>query len=129
MRVIIVEDSPVVRDGLAQLIDQEEGVTEVTTASSVDDAGGLLSRTAFDLWILDFDLGDGTALDLLERKRSEDWPGTVAVLTKHSEEPIRDRCLEAGADCFYDKGGDLDRAIESLRSHLASATPSDAEPA
>lgn len=124
MRVIIVEDSPVVREGLAQLIDQEEGVTEVATASSVEGADGLLSRTAFDLWVLDFDLGDGTALDLLERKRSEGWPGTVAVLTKHSEEPIRDRCLEAGANCFYDKTGDLDRALTSLRSRIASASPS-----
>lgn len=127
MRVIIVEDSPVVRDGLSQLLNQEEGVTEVATASSVENADGLLSRTAYDLWILDFDLGDGTALDLLERKRQEGWPGTVAVLTKHSEEPIRDRCLEAGANCFYDKAADLDRAIESLRSHLASDTRSGKE--
>lgn len=128
MRVIIVEDSPVVRNGLAQLIHQEEGVTEVATASCIEHADQLLSRTAYDLWILDFDLGDGTALDLLDRKRNERWPGTVAVLTKHSEELIRRRCLEAGADCFYDKAGDLDRAIASLRLHLASDVPSGTEP-
>lgn len=119
MRVLIVEDSPVVRDGIAKLIGQEAGVTDVGTACSLRDAERLLSALDFDLWILDFDLGDGTALELLERKQREAWPGTVAMLTKHGEEPIRRRCLEAGADCFFEKSRDLDRALDALRAFLA----------
>ena len=119
MRVLIVEDSPVVRDGLARFMGREARVTDVGTASSVRDAERLLSALEFDLWVLDFDLGDGTALELMEAKRREAWPGVVAVLTKHGDEPIKRRCLEAGADCFFDKAADLDRALEALRSFLA----------
>ena len=128
MRVLIVEDSSTVRIGLEQIVAAEAGVSEVATADSARDAERLLGVLDFDLWVLDFDLGDGTALDLLNRKRREGWPGSVAVLTKHGDALIRERCLQAGADCFLEKGGDLDDALAALRTFLAPDVDDDADP-
>src|SRR5439155_13174867 len=65
IRVAIVDDHPVVRDGTAALLAAQDGLEVVGTAGSIDEASALLERTPVDVLLLDIRLGTDSGLRLL----------------------------------------------------------------
>lgn len=114
MNVLLVEDSDVVRAELEALLLGLSGIERVTPTAGVEAARAALEHGAFGLWVLDFRLADGTALDLLA-----DLPDGPAVLvvTAHPTPSLRRRCLRSGADRVLDKAGggrELAAAVDAL---------------
>ncbi|MFB6368090.1 MAG: hypothetical protein ABEJ00_00515, partial [Gemmatimonadota bacterium] len=60
-------------------------------------------RTTFDVGVFDFRLGDGTALELLERRGGHPLPEVTVVVTQHASPRLREACTERGADHFVEK--------------------------
>lgn len=119
-----MEDSDVVRREFERLIADLSVVDRVVAAEGAGAAGREIERNAFDAWVLDFDLGDGTALDLIESLAGHppvDRPA-VFVVTNHASPALRERCLEAGADRFFDKSGDLDALFAALEDAFPDPT-------
>ena len=119
-----MEDSDVVRREFERLIADLSGVDRVVAAEGTAAAGREIGRDSFDAWVLDFDLGDGTALDLIESLADHppaDRPA-VFVVTNHASPALRERCLEAGADRFFDKSGDLDALFAALEDAFPDPT-------
>lgn len=118
LEILLAEDSGVVREHLGRLLESAPGVTAVVTAASLEEARELLNRRSFDMWVLDFQLGDGTALELMRSRPRSAEPIPVVLVTSHVSGRIRELCLEAGADVFLDKweaAGRLPTLVERLR--------------
>ena len=116
LRVAIVEDSLPLQRRLAALIPQD-GTAEVTAfASTVFDAIQLVWDRSPDVVVLDFQLPDGTALDVLESIQEKTPRPRVIVLTNYPEPIYRTKCLEAGADWFLDKSTEFDKLTETIKN-------------
>lgn len=126
IEVLLVEDSAPVRAELGRRLEDDPRVATVTAASSLRDARSVLDRRSFDLWVLDFQLGDGTALELLRDDPGVPEPVPVVVVTSHVSSHVRELCLDAGADVFLDKweaAGQLRTLVGRFRSPRADAGP------
>lgn len=123
MDVLVVEDSELLRDELEQLLVASPAVDRVLAASGVAEARDRIRADAFDVWVLDFQLGDGTAIDLLadldaRGPRSRPF---VAVVTNYSSPFLGERCIEAGADRFFDKSREMDELVVAVEEQTARA--------
>lgn len=105
------------------MLGESRTVDEVAQAAGVAQAREKLREGEFDAWVLDFELGDGTALELLDDLVAGEFddPPVVAVLTNYATPLLRERCLEAGADLFFPKSTGLTELVETLESGYGPA--------
>ena len=100
-RILCVDDYPDSAEMLAILLSQQD--YEVVTATSVEEAMQLANRDAFDLYVLDHRLPDGTGIELCQ-KLNEATPGIPCVFyTGDADEPHRQQALETGAAGYVPK--------------------------
>lgn len=107
-RILIVEDEREVRDGLLELL-RDEGY-ETAGVATLADARLHLSRSPFDLVLLDLRLPDGSGLDLLAELSVPDAP-PVIVVTAFPEVQTAVRALKLGAQDYINKPFDLDELL------------------
>ncbi len=103
VRVVLVDDHPVVRNGLTAWLDTREGIEVVGEAETVRDAISLVGAVNPDVVVLDLKLPDGSGLDVLSRVRDADDPPGVVVLTSFGDDRDIVGAVEAGADGFLHK--------------------------
>jgi len=97
IRVLIVDDHKIVREGLRDLIESRRGMKVVGDAASRDEALRLAAREQPDVVVLDLDLGEESGLSLIPEllRLREDL--SVIVLTGLRDAEKRDRAMELGA--------------------------------
>jgi DNA-binding NarL/FixJ family response regulator len=117
MKVLVVEDSPPVRERILRLLESEPRLRVIGTASTNAEAWALFEAHHPELVTLDVSLADGVSLGTLKRMIASGIPPMVIVLTGHVEPGYRERYLEAGATHFMSKL-DLDRLPDLLREIL-----------
>lgn len=122
VRVLVVDDSPAVRQRLLELLRDSTGVERVWQAADAAQALDAVRTHPIDLAVLDISLGQHTGLDLLRILRAEHPSIQVVVLTNSSTDAHRSECLRRGAHFFFDKSHEFDRAIAVVAS-AAQATP------
>ena len=119
MRLLIVEDDEVLRDGLAVGLRLSGfGCEEVATCA---DAEAALERGGFAGMVLDLMLPDGSGLDLLKRLRAKGSTLPVLMLTARDRAPDRVMGLDGGADDYLGKPFDLMEVAARLRAILRRA--------
>ena len=97
IRVLIVDDHKIIRDGLRDLISSREGMIVVADAGNRADALRAVTREHPDIIVLDLDLGDDSGLDLIPELHRADEEVGIIVLTGMRETEKRDRAIELGA--------------------------------
>lgn len=133
MRVVIVEDSVLLREGLVRLV-QAAGLETAGTAGDVAELEALLTRTTADVVVLDVrmpptftDEGIRAALDLQRREP----PLPVLVLSQYVEERYASELLSRGRGgvgyLLKDRVADVEQFIDSLRRVAAGGTVLDPE--
>lgn len=111
--VLVVEDEAAQRDHAVELLEPLGAV--VTVAGSMADALGHTKHRLYALALVDFNLPDGTGLELLQRWKAEGvTPSRVVMLSAHRSEQIRDICLDAGFADVLIKPLSVRAAIEQL---------------
>lgn len=114
VRVLLVEDSLPVRQRLRNLI-EESGLVEILgEAGTVAGAVQLLAAHRLDAVILDLYLADGSGFSLVTEIKRACPTCVVIVLTSFAILETRERCLELGADYFFEKTRDCERVPEVL---------------
>jgi DNA-binding NarL/FixJ family response regulator len=114
--VVIVEDSPIVRARLANLI-TESGFAVITgEAADGFKAQALVRQSQPNVVVLDIQVPGVNGLELLAQFRKEIPGCLLIVLTTYAFEEFRQRCLALGADYFFDKSTEFDRVTEVLAS-------------
>ncbi len=115
LRVLIVDDSSVIRQRLVGLLEEASGIDVVGEAT--DGTEGLELATALnpDVVVLDIRMPGMGGIELLERLRASNASTTAMVLTNFPYPIYRKRCAELGAHYFFDKSTEFNEAVEMLR--------------
>ncbi len=117
--VVVVDDHPVLCDGLKQLIDRQPDLTCVGVADNTSDAKRLVQECKPDLMILDLRLKGGDALDFIKTLRVEFPDVKVLVLSQYDELIFAERTLRAGASGYIMKENVTDEVLRAVRKVLA----------
>ena len=96
-RVLIVDDHPLFRQGLRQLIDREPGLSVCGEAADPDEAMRLVRETKPALVIVDISLGGSSGIDLIKSLKADDPELPLLVVSMHDESLYTERVLRAGA--------------------------------
>ena len=117
-RTIVVEDHPVLCEGLRQLIDSQPDLACVGVADNTSDAKRLVEQCKPDLIVLDLRLKGGDALDLIKTLRVEHPEIKVLVLSQYDELIFAERALRAGASGYIMKENATDEVLRAVRRVL-----------
>jgi two-component system response regulator DevR len=112
--VFIVEDSPLIRSRLIELLGEIDGVRVVGEAQSPYEAVAGIRRTQPDCVILDLHLIGGSGIDVLRAVHPHSPEIAFVVLTANSTAQYRRACMEAGASWFLDKSTEFDKLKEAV---------------
>jgi DNA-binding NarL/FixJ family response regulator len=106
IRVAVVDDHPVVRDGTAALLGTQPGLEVVGVASTVEEAVALIAATPIDVVLLDIRLGVDSGLRLLQTRLPSPAPAIV-VLSAYDYPQYAEAALRLGAAGFVVKTAPL----------------------
>jgi two-component system invasion response regulator UvrY len=118
LRILLVDDHPIVRQGVRQtLADTVEAgeVVEIGEASTPQEALNLVRQREWDAVILDIGLPGRGGLDVLKDIKQEAPRLPVLVLTMHSEDQYAVRAIRAGAAGYLTKGTGSGKLIDAIR--------------
>jgi DNA-binding NarL/FixJ family response regulator len=115
VRVVIVDDHPVVRDGTAALLTAQSGIAIVGTAGSIDEAREVLGSTEADVVLLDIRLGADSGLHLLSDDGLGGRSAGVIVLTAYDYPQYADAALRLGASGFILKTAPIAELLDAIR--------------
>jgi DNA-binding NarL/FixJ family response regulator len=116
---MLVDDHPIVRAGLAILINAQADMAVCAEAGSPAEAMGLLARTRPDLIVTDITMPEGSGLELIKDVWSFDPRIKTIVLTMRDEEAYAERALHAGAHGFIMKNSGGDAIMAAMRRVLS----------
>lgn len=118
-KVMIVEDHPIFRKGLAHLINEEKDMEICGEAEDVIEAGKILKKTRPDMMIVDLTLKGASGLELIKSVHEQIPDLPVLVLSMHDESIYAERVLRAGAKGYIMKQEMTGKVIDAIRHVLA----------
>jgi two-component system response regulator DevR len=116
IRVAIVDDHPVVREGTAALLASQKGLRVVGTAGSVEEASRLLDAGSVDVLLLDIRLGSESGLVLLDGRAHRP---AIVVLTAYDYPQYAAAALRLGAAGFVVKTAPVTELVDAIRRAAA----------
>lgn len=117
-KVLIIDDHPIVRQGLAQLINQESDFSVCGDAGDIPQALNVIENSHPDIVIIDLSLGFTSGIRLIE-DLSQNIPGLpILTFSMHDESIYAERCLKAGARGYLMKQESPEMVITALRKIL-----------
>ncbi len=119
VRVLIVDDHPVFRDGMATLVDRMPSYTVVAQAESQVTAMRAMRQHTIELVIVDLTLSSGGGLSLVRGIRAE-WPEmAILMVSMHDERTHAERAFRAGANGYIMKHQPWDELNAAIRRVVA----------
>jgi two-component system invasion response regulator UvrY len=115
IRVIIVDDHPVVRRGLKQIIEDEPDMQVTGEATTAGECFSLVRRMECSLVLLDITLPDRSGFDVLKQLKYEHPGLPVLILSIHPEDQYAVRFIKAGASGYLMKEGAPEELIKAIR--------------
>lgn len=117
--VLIVDDHPIVRQGLAQLIDQEQDLEVCGQAEDAHEAMQAIHTLDPDLVIVDISLKDTSGMELIKDLKVQYPDLPVLTLSMHDEAVYGERALRAGARGYIMKQEATEKVVTAIRRVLA----------
>lgn len=114
VRVLVVDDSSVVRARLVAMIREVRGVVVVDEARDAREALEVSRANPPDLVVLDIHMPGASGTAILPLLKALPTAPLVAVLTNDPHEAHRRECLLGGADFFFDKAKEFERVLEVI---------------
>ncbi|CAN5757328.1 response regulator transcription factor [soil metagenome] len=113
--VLLVDDHPVVIEGLRKLLEAAGDIDVTGTANDASQALERAKRLRPDLVLLDLRMPGASGIQATRRLREQDYGGAVIVLTSYGDQAYVRQALEAGADGYLLKSTPSDELIQSIR--------------
>ncbi|RME82911.1 MAG: DNA-binding response regulator [Planctomycetota bacterium] len=117
-KVLLIDDHPIVRHGLAALISSEKDMEIFGQAQNAEEAISLLSKALPDIAIVDLSLEDMSGLDLLRYLNSQYPELPLLVLSMYDEKVYGYRAIKAGAKGYVMKQEATEHLIQAIRTVL-----------
>ncbi len=119
-KVFLVEDHPIVRKGLAQLLNQEADLEVCGEAVNASEAFEKISSIKPDIALVDLSLGEGIGgLQLIKDLKKAGSPTSVLVLSMHEENLYAERVIRAGARGYVMKAEVTEKVLGAIRNILS----------
>jgi two-component system invasion response regulator UvrY len=116
IRILLVDDHPVVQAGCQRLLESEPDLRVVALAASVDEACGQWARQPVDLTITDLSLPGSGGLELIRRLLERAPEARVLVFSMRDSEALVRRALALGARGYVPKSAAPESLIEAVRT-------------
>jgi DNA-binding NarL/FixJ family response regulator len=116
--VVLVEDHPMFREQLTQLINKEPGMIVCGEADNVHDALQLIERKNPDIAIVDLTLKGPSGLELIKDLKAKEIDVPVLVLSMHDESLYAERVLKAGGRGYITKNEVSNKVMTAIYSVL-----------
>lgn len=119
MKILIVDDSKEIRDRILRLIASNTVFTKVLQAETLHQAKKIISEENPEVLLLDIQLPDGTAFDILDSINRKTYSPIIIILTNYNLLSYREEAREKGAAYFFDKSTeflDLRDTLQSLQN-------------
>jgi DNA-binding NarL/FixJ family response regulator len=118
-RLLLVDDHPMMRQGLTQLVSGERDLEVVGEANDAQEAMRLVESVKPDLVVADITLPDKSGLDLLKDLQAMENPVPVLIISMHDESLYAERVLRAGGRGYIMKEQGGKKIIEAIRRVLS----------
>ena len=115
IRILLVDDHPVVLSGLQAALDAQPDLRVTATAGSVGAARSALARGGIDVAIVDLRLPDGSGLDLIESSGGGEAPPPIIYLTTFDAPHYAQVAADRGASGFILKTAPIEAIVDSVR--------------
>ena len=114
LRILLADDHPLTRSGLAAWLEAEEGVELVGQAADGESAWTMLLETQPDLALLDIEMPNGSGIEIAERIMKRKLPTNVLMLTAYSAQQYVMASVRAGAKGFILKSAPFDQLRQAI---------------
>ncbi len=113
-KVLIIDDSPMVRERITSLLVESPQIRIIGEAGSGGEALEVLRHEKPDTVILDIHLPDQNGITLLKMFKSRYPEMTVIMLTNLDDPRYRQQCRRLGADHFLSKAGEFEKIVDTI---------------
>jgi DNA-binding NarL/FixJ family response regulator len=120
LRVLIVDDHELIREGLVGAFAREEATDVVGAVGTVEEAVAVYDAERPDVIVTDLQLQDGTGLDIIRQVRHRDEKIGLVVVTMHSGDDQIFAAMEAGASAFVGKDAPSAEVVRAARHAAVS---------
>ena len=128
-RVLIIDDHPVVREGIGRVLITSLPDVEIGEAAGAAEAQEMMHTRAWDLVMLDLTLAGDDGTVVLRRLRQTHPEVPVVIISMHPAEQFARRVLQAGAVSYVSKGCNPDELVRAVRAALNGIREAVAMPA
>ena len=118
MRILIADDSSILRARLISLLAYLRGIEVVGQAEDAIEARILAEKLRPDVAILDLRMPLGSGADVLHDIKKLNPAPKVIMLTNYPHPENRKKCIDGGADYFFDKSTEFQNVVSVLRDML-----------
>ena len=117
-RILLVDDHPLFRLGLRNLLEREENLTVLHECNSPTEAWDFLQENQIDLIICDLSFQEGSGLSLVRKVREQGWTYPILILSMHEESFWAERVLHEGVNGYIMKDKDIKTVISAANTVL-----------
>jgi len=117
-KILIVDDHPMVREGLTMRISTQPDLAVCGEAATEEEALSRVQQTSPDLVIVDISLKSGHGLEVIKQVKSRYPAVKMLVLSGHQESLYAERALRAGALGYLNKQESNDKVLDAIRTVL-----------
>jgi DNA-binding NarL/FixJ family response regulator len=119
IKILLVDDHPLVREGVANLINQQPDFVVCGEAASEPQALELVGQVRPEVVIVDISLENGSGIELIKSLKAMHPSVVMLVLSMHDETLYAERALRAGARGYLMKREAAKKVIQGIRAVLA----------
>jgi DNA-binding NarL/FixJ family response regulator len=123
IRVLLADDSTAVLERITELLREVQGIELAGRAACLRETSRLIEDLHPDIVILDLQMPDGNAIEVLAPLKESRPQPIIIVLTNSAALAVRDRCLKTGADFFLDKSNEFDRIPQIVQGIVGASQP------
>lgn len=115
MKVLVVDDSALLRERLVSLVSELPEVTTIGQAQDTSQALNAVQKLNPDVVILDIRLSEGNGIEILQRIKKKNSTPVTIMFTNYPYPQYRKKCEELGADFFFDKSTEFQKITDVLK--------------
>ncbi len=119
--VLIVDDHPIVRQGIQRLLAQESDLHVCGEVDSAKEARSLIEKNPPDVAVIDITLPGADGLELTKSLRAQEFKFPILIMSMHDESLYAERALRAGANGYIMKHEVADKIVEAIRKVLSGS--------
>ncbi|NWF88073.1 MAG: response regulator transcription factor [Ignavibacteriaceae bacterium] len=123
MKLLLVDDSEIIRNKIKELLQDIEGLEIIDFASDGLEGVEKFWRYRPQIVILDIKMPKLDGMQVLKNIKTDEFPLSIIILTNYSNDYIRDVCLDNGADYFFDKTTEFEKVYDTCKMLVEKNNP------